>query len=230
MIRRLIALADSPTRRALRRIVVLSVAAAVVQGVAFVLLVPFLTALLSGDKEGMWLWLAVLAAVGLVYGIVGWNLGIQGTNAGALVVASLLRVLGDRLVELPVGWFAKDRTGELTDVASRGAVFTSAAPYAMLRPIIAGFVTPATVLVGALVIDWRIGLTMAACVPVMWLAYRRIERQVGRADREHAAAVGEAAARVIEFARVQPALRAAGDNPLARRLIDSALRGQHSTG
>ncbi|MDR1213056.1 MAG: ABC transporter ATP-binding protein/permease [Propionibacteriaceae bacterium] len=202
-------------------------ASAILQGVVFVVLAPFLTALLSGDASGTRFWLAVLGGVVTVYAGVGWFTSQAGMNAGSFLVGSLLEILGDRLVELPIGWFSTDRSGPLSDLASHGTVFTSAAPYAIVRPLIASFVTPATVLVGALCLDWRIGLVMAATVPLMWLAYRRIAARVGQADREHVAAVGEAAGRVIEFARVQPALRAAGDNSIARQLLDGALRARH---
>ncbi|MDR3359117.1 MAG: ABC transporter ATP-binding protein/permease [Bifidobacteriaceae bacterium] len=226
MIRRLLAFSNPQARRLIRRVVPLMVVAAVLQGAAFVALVPFLEALLTGDGS-IWRWLGALVAIGAAYAAVSWVISIDGTNAGSQVVASLLEIMGDRLVQLPIGWFSTDRAGELSDLASRGAVFTSAAPYAILRPLIAGFVTPVTVLVGALAFDWRVGATMAATAPIIYLAYRRIAAKVGAADRAQVEAGGEAAGRVIEFAKTQPALRAAGDNAIVRNMVDDALRQQH---
>jgi ATP-binding cassette subfamily B protein len=230
MIRRLLFFANPPTRRLLRQVLVCATLSAVLQGLAFVLLVPFLTAVLSGDVQGTKLWLGLLAGTGLTYSVIAWITNIIGTNAGSLTVKSLLDTMGDRLVNLPIGWFSVDRSGELSDTASRGVVFASAAPYAILRPLITGFVTPATVLVGALFIDWRIGLVMAATVPLMWLTYRGISRKIGQADREHAQDVAKASHRVIEFARSQPALRAAGNNSIAQQLVAGALQAQHRSG
>ncbi|MDR0592364.1 MAG: ABC transporter ATP-binding protein/permease [Bifidobacteriaceae bacterium] len=230
MIKRILAFSNPRTRRVIRRVLVLTVIASVLEGAAFVALAPFLTALLSGDLSGTRLWLGVLGGIGLGYVGVTWAAGENGKNAGSMVIESLLGVMGDRLVELPIGYFGADRSGELSDLASRGVVFASAAPYAILGPIINALVAPGTALVGALILDWRIGLVMAATAPLMWLAYRRVAAKVGQADREHVRAVGEAAGRVIEFARVQPALRAAGDNSIARGLVDSALRARHQTG
>ncbi|MFD6138666.1 ABC transporter ATP-binding protein [Promicromonospora sp. NPDC060271] len=228
MIRKLLVLSNEPGRKLLRRMLVWVVATAVLQGAAFVALAPFLAALLGGDASAAGQWLIVLTGLGVAYAAAFWVGGQAGNGAATEVLRSLLDRLGDRLVELPVGWFAADRSGELADVATRGIVFASTAPYAILRPIITAFVTPATVLVGALLIDWRIALTMACAAPVMWFVYRWLSRRLAEADREHVTAVAHASSRLIELARVQPALRAAGDNTIAQRLVDDALRDQHA--
>lgn len=229
MIRKLLVLSDEPGRKLLRRMLVWVVVTAVLQGAAFVALVPFLAALLGGDASGAGRWLIVLAGIGVAYAAAFWVGSQAGNGAATEVLRSLLDRLGDRLVELPVGWFAADRSGELADVATRGIVFASTAPYAILRPIITAFVTPAAVLVGAVFIDWRIALTMACAAPVMWFVYRWLSRRLAEADREHVTAVADASSRLIELARVQPALRAAGDNTIAQRLVEDALRDQHAT-
>jgi ATP-binding cassette subfamily B protein len=228
MIRKLLVLSNEPGRKLLRRMLVWVVVTAVLQGAAFVALVPFLAALLGGDASGAVRWLLVLAGLGVAYAAAFWVGSQAGNGAATEVLRSLLDRLGDRLVELPVGWFALDRSGELTDVATRGIVFASSAPYAILRPILTAFVTPATVLVGAVFIDWRIALTMACAAPVMWFVYRWLSRRLAEADREHVTAVADASSRLIELARVQPALRAAGDNTIAQRLVEDALRDQHA--
>ena len=51
-------------RRLLITELVFIVATAVLQGAAFLLLVPLLQALLRGDTDAAWSWLTVMAAVG----------------------------------------------------------------------------------------------------------------------------------------------------------------------
>src|SRR5687768_5775472 len=106
-------------------------------------------------------------------------------------------------------------------------MFVSSTPYAIVRLIITGFVTPGTVLIGMFFFDWRLALAMAATVPVMWLAFRWMRTGIQREDVEHSAAVVDASNRVIEFARVQPALRTAGAGSVADRLVEDALQRQH---
>lgn len=228
MIRKLLALSTPRGRRRLRALLAWIVITSILQGVAFVTLVPFLTALLSGDTAAAGMWLTGLIVVGVSYAVTFWIGSRLGQASATEVLTSLLERTGDRLVELPLGWFGPDRSGEITNLTTNGIVFASAAPYAILRPILSAFITPATVLIGAVFIDWRIALTLACAVPLIWFVYRSISTRMTAADREHAAAVGDASARVIEFARVQPALRAAADNTIARDLVDHALRTQYT--
>jgi ATP-binding cassette subfamily B protein len=100
-------------------------------------------------------------------------------------------------------------------------------PYAILRQILVGFVTPGTVLVGMWFLDWRLALAMTAMVPVIAVGYRWLSRRIGEGDAEHSRAVADASSRVIEFARAQPALRSAGDSSIADRLVEQALQRQH---
>jgi len=61
----------------------------------------------------------------------------------------------------------------------------------------------------------------------MWIVFRWLSRGMERDSDEHVVAIGEASNRVIEFARVQPALRTAGDDSVADRLVEDALQRQH---
>lgn len=228
MIRNLMALCSPRGKAILRQLVTWVVASAVLQGLAFLAMVPWLGALIEGDADKAGRWFAVLAVLGVAYSMTFWFGNKAGHEGAVEVLTSLLTRMGDRIVELPTAWFSTDRSGEMADIATRGIVFASSAPYAILRPILTAFITPATVFVGTLFIDWRFAVIMAVAAPVMWFVYRWLSARVGQADRDHVAAVSDASSRVIEFSRVQPALRAAGDNSIAERLIDDALRAQHA--
>ncbi|MDR0416028.1 MAG: ABC transporter ATP-binding protein/permease [Propionibacteriaceae bacterium] len=225
MMRRLLAVIGAQGRRPLIGLVATIVAGAILQGLVFLFLVPFLTCLFAGQPTTPWL--VALTAAALAYGVTLWFASQLGQVAGLAITESLLTRMGDRLVQLPLGFFTVDRSGDIADTATRGIPFAAAAPIVILRPILTAFITPGTVLVGAFFLDWRVGATMALAVPVMAGVYRWLGRRMAETDRDHAAAVAEASARVIEFARVQPALRTAGDNSIAQRLVADALAGQH---
>lgn len=227
MIRRMLHYCSSEARRLVVIELSFVVAAAVLQGIAFVLLVPLLRAMFSGDTAAAGTWLLVAVAVAVLYAAAAWRASQLGMKASSAVLDSLITRLGDRLVELPVAWFGPDRTGLATGIATQGAMFVSNMPYAILRQILVGFVTPATVLVGMWFFDWRLALAMTVMVPVIALGYRWLSRKIGESDAEHAQAVADASSRVIEFARAQPALRTAGDRTIADRLVADALQRQH---
>jgi len=227
VIRRLLHYSSPQARRLLITELAFIVATAILQGVAFLLLVPVLRALFLGDMAAVGSWLIVLAVVAVAYVVLAWFASQVGMKASTALLDSLLRRLGDRLVELPVAWFGTDRSGLIAGIATQGAMFVSTMPYAILRLVLTGFITPGTVLVGMYLFDWRLALAMTVMVPVMIVGYRWLRGTIGRGDAAHAEAVADASSRVIEFARVQPALRTAGDGSVAGRLVEEALRRQH---
>ncbi|MBC3760752.1 ABC transporter ATP-binding protein [Quadrisphaera oryzae] len=210
------------------------VVAAVLQGLAFLALAPLLAALLRGGPGGAagpWgasAWLAVVVGLAAGYAVAFWCSSRAGSAVAEEVLTALLTRIGDRVVELPAGWFTTDRSGTVADLTTRGAVFAASAPYGVVRPLLTAVVTPTTVLLGALVIDWRLGLVVLCTVPVLWIVYRRLVGRLGAADAEHVSAVAESSARLVELARTQSALRAAGDSTIAQQLVDDALQAQRS--
>lgn len=223
MIARLLHYCSPRGRRLVITELALVVVAAVLQGIAFLLLVPLLRALFTGDMDAARGWLFALAAAAVGYVVASWFASQVGMEASTEVLQSLLERLGDSVVSLPVAWFSTDRSGLITGIATQGAMFVSTMPYAVLRQILAGFVAPATVLVGMYAFDWRLALSMTVMVPIIALGYLWLGRGIGRGDRAHSAAVAEASNRVVEFARIQPTLRTAGEGSVADQLVASAL-------
>jgi len=226
MIRRLLRHSSPAARRLLIAELVLIVVTSMLQGVAFLLLVPLLRALFAGDGAAVGSWLSAVSGVAAGYVAGTWFASRIGMKASSALLASLLDRLGDRLVELPVAWFGADRTGLITGIATQGAMFVANMPYAILRQILTGFLAPATVLVGMYFFDVRLAAAMTIMVPVLLIGYRVLRATIGRGDAVRAEAVADASSRVIEFARAQPALRTAGAGSVADQLVDDALHHQ----
>ncbi|TSI14507.1 ABC transporter ATP-binding protein [Brevibacterium aurantiacum] len=227
MIRRLLHYCSPRARHLVIAELSLVVVAALLQGIAFLLLVPLLRSLFIGDLNAASTWLIAVAATAVGYVVASWFASQIGMQASTAVLDSLLERLGDSVVSLPVAWFSTDRTGLVTGLATQGAMFVSTMPYAILRQILAGFIAPATVLVGMYFFDWRLALAMTVMVPIIAIGYRWLSRRIGRGDHAHSLAVAEASNRVVEFARAQPALRTAGESSIADRLVEEALEHQH---
>lgn len=227
MIRRMLYYCSPRARRLVIAELSFVVVAALLQGIAFLLLVPLLRALFVGDLDASWGWLIAVAGTAVGYVIASWFASQIGMEASTAVLDSLLERLGDSVVSLPVSWYSTDRTGLITGLATQGAMFVSTMPYAILRQILAGFIAPGTVLIGMYFFDWRLALAMTVMVPIIAIGYRWLSRSIGRGDKAHSIAVAEASNRVVEFARAQPALRTAGEGSIADRLVTDALEDQH---
>ncbi|MBD0020733.1 ATP-binding cassette domain-containing protein [Gordonia pseudamarae] len=227
MIRDLFELVDERTRTILGRLIGLTSIAAICQGMAFVALFPLLSAIIDDDESGVDRWffvIAILAAVNVVLSVIAGSVARSGS---ASLLDSLLTTLGQRILSLPLGYFRDATAGRFSEMASSGIGFAAAVPHAVIRPVISGVLTPATIAIGVAVIDWRVGLTLLIAAPLIFVAYRGIGRATGHSDREHTAAAALATSRMIEFTRCQVVLRAADENSRGVGLVEEALVGQY---
>ncbi|GGS29442.1 ABC transporter ATP-binding protein [Actinokineospora fastidiosa] len=225
MIRLLGGIVPGPSRGRFRRLVAGSVAASVAGGLAYVVLVPLLRALFAEDMTTAWLWAGVLAAACAAYSVLTvWTTGV-GVALGIDLLRETHRRIGDHTAALPLAWFGPERTGALGRMAGRGAMDVAMVPARLVRPLVSAVVTPLTLVVAMVLFDWRMGVALLVCVPVVAGGARALAAMVGRGEAAEHAATAAACDRVVEFARHQAVLRSAG------RTADSterALREQHA--
>ncbi|WP_086838830.1 ABC transporter transmembrane domain-containing protein, partial [Amycolatopsis kentuckyensis] len=218
MIRRLSALLGPARSRPLHRATALLAVAAALQGAVFALLLPILRA-----PDDAWPWLVAVVAATAVCGIAYHRGVVTARHAGYTLSADLHGRIGDHVVTLPLGWFTPARVGSLGRLATQHVMSVMSVPAHLLDPLIGAVVTPAAAALALFVVDWRLGLAALAAAPFAVAAYRWSGRLVRRTDEAANAAAGEAAARVVEFARNQPVLRAFGLGGPGLRLLDDAL-------
>ncbi len=226
MIGSLHALLDPPGRRLLRAQVACIAIYSVLQGVAFVLLVPILGALLEDGAVGAWI--GVLAAVVGLAAIAFVAQAMLAHRLGTAVARTIHRRLGDHVAALPLGWFGAERVGELGRLTSQGVTDVMGAASHLLRPMVAALLTPATVVAAMYLIDWRLALATTLTIPLIYGAHRLASWLAHRAAGAVQATAAEASGRIVEFARTQPILRAYGRADGTYRQLDDALLAQHA--
>lgn len=230
MIPRLLDVAGTGFRAPIRRLVAGLALEGALVGLGFVLLMPFLEALLAGDASAALRWWAALAGVFALYVLLRWRTQMMGYLAAVALARVLFDRLGRHVAQLPIGWFTETRAGELAVLSGQGVTEIMSLPAHLLRPLIVAFVTPVPVLIAMAVVDWRLALSVAVAVPLGMLAYLWSGALVSRSDgRVHAAAV-EATARIVEFAQAQTVLRAHGREVAAAHDLDAALVEQRAAG
>nr|WP_223186216.1 ABC transporter ATP-binding protein [Streptomyces sp. CBMA29] len=217
-------------RRPLLRYLLSTTVYAVSEGVAFGLLVPLLTALLTGRTATAGWWLLPLAGTVVIGWIAHYDMGIRALLLSSAWRRSLYDRLGEHVVRLPLGWFDATRTGQLERLLGRG-VTTATLSVHLAQTLIGAVLTPVTIFVFMLCYDWRIALSVLVTVPVVLAVFSVARRLTDRTEAEHDAAAAEAGARLVEFAGAQPVLRANGrsDDPAGggRGQLDGALAAQH---
>ncbi|QHC70760.1 ABC transporter ATP-binding protein [Rathayibacter sp. VKM Ac-2801] len=217
-----------PDAGTFRRLLGALLASAVLQGVAFALMVPLITAILAADWTAAWTWVGIEVVLLAVYAVVVYRSKLASADTSRAVATNLWQRLGDHIARLPLGWFVPARTGQASKTVSAGVLDVMGLPTNLLRPFIDTFVTPAVVVVSMFFFNWQLALITAATAPFLALAYRYAGRLMMSTDQHTHDAAVDTANRLVEFAQAQPVLRAFGRRAESGRLLDDALVAQRA--
>ncbi len=230
MIRRLFTALGAEHDRALRRLLGRFTVAALLQGIAFVLLVPALRELLGGQPERAWPWVIALSVLWIGYAATSYPATLAGFRTGANLSRDLHHRIGDKVAQLPLSWFTSDRVGGLGRLAAQRVIDIMGVPAHLLRQLVDATVTPLVVVAAMVLFDWRLAFAMAVAAVAVAVVYRVAGRGMQAVDREADRIHADAAGRIVEFARAQPVLRAFGRTVAGHTALDDALAAQHGAG
>ncbi|MEV7283508.1 ABC transporter ATP-binding protein [Streptomyces sp. NPDC093252] len=226
MIGQLLAIVGEDKRPAFHRFLSLTVAFCLLQGLGFLLILPTMNAVFEGDTSALWTWLMPLIGVALGAMVLNYRASVQGVELTFAIGERLYRRIGDHITALPLGWFGPERAGQVSRTIIGSSQQVTLVLGFLMLPFVSGFLTPAVLTAGLLIVDWRIGVAFVAAIPFLYGADRlgRLFRRRGDGGVDRAAA--RADARVIEYAQAQSVLRANGAVGDANRALGAALLAQ----
>ncbi|ORT47799.1 ABC transporter ATP-binding protein [Frankia sp. KB5] len=227
MIRQLLRVLGPEHAALVRRLIAGLVLAAVAQGVGYALGVPMIEALLGDDPADAWPWFGGVAAATIAYAGLTWWAQNAAFRVGADVANVLHHRLGEKIVELPLGWFDPGRVGQLARLTSQSVMGAMNIPAHLLRPVVTATVVPVTVIIALFIFDVRLALAVLAAAVLIVAALTASNRVVAKVDADRDAVVDEASSRIVEFGQTQPVLRAFGRTVHGHRTLDEALAAQH---
>ena len=222
--------ASLPHGRRLRANIIGLALESILTGIGFALLVPLLRATFDGDYDTAWIWLGGMAGVLVAYGIVRWITQMLGFISAINLARGLFERLGDKIAQLPLGWFDATRVGSLGRLTSQGVIDVMGVPAHLLRPVVNAFVTPVTVIIVMFAFDWRLALAAAITAPLAWFVYQWSAGLVQKTDHRMDDAKVDASNRVVEFAQTQAVLRGFGYATRSFKQLDDALQEQRDAG
>lgn len=183
------------------------------------------TLLAAGEIDREHVWLVVLV------GAIGLLIRLLCTAASSAighllddrVQLSFRRRLAERLGRVPIGWFARRRTGELAKIV--GDDVSAVHPFIAHAPgeLVSAFVVPSVSLVYLFTVDWR--LTLITLIPVV-LAIALVPLMMTptrlREQQDFDTAMGGIASSVIEFVQGIAVVKAFGGSERAHRRFRTA--------
>lgn len=199
---------------------------------------------LSGLLTGVGLAIMMPAAVALQTGTAQWGLTFPGWMAALAVVAAsasalsffgtklsyaaglgfmknLQTVIGAKVARLPLGWFKADSAGRLSRMVTQEMMSTGQAAALYVGQLLKNIAAVVVFCAATWLWSWQLGALMTVAVPVLLALLRAAQACVGKGAGLEDAAEQELAARVVEFAQCQAALRACHAGADYEELADS---------
>ncbi|QCX49559.1 ABC transporter ATP-binding protein [Ralstonia pseudosolanacearum] len=212
MLRAVFELTRSADRGRVRRGIALRMAEALFATAPYAVLFLAFNAMFTGRFDAALLTTLTLALLGCVLAQLACAVAanLDGFIGGTGMMCDLRLQIAEQLRRLPLGFYARRQTGDLSAVMAENVVqvedaFTHLTGELCGRLAIAG-------LTGALLlsIDWRLGLLAFASVAAGLLLFRLLKRAAGRLGRAKLDQKAETNSRLLEFVQGIKVIRAFG--------------------
>lgn len=210
----------------LRSLTVVYVISSALQGITLTLMIPFLRAFL-GQEPSVMIWLVAVIVLGVTSMALSTYAMWRSYRISVYDMCdSLIGRIGDKVFRLPLGWFTASREGVVASVTSREINTMSHLASMVIPALCDSFVVPGVMMLAVLVVDWRLGLIMAVTVVPLRVIWQLMDRTATKANVVESGAAAGAAGRIIEYARLQPVLRATRATVSGWQPLDTELAAE----
>ncbi|MDO4687234.1 MAG: ABC transporter ATP-binding protein [Corynebacterium sp.] len=196
--------------------------ASLIQVSALLMVHPLLTEVFDQNLANAALWfvgILLVSAMSLVMIPIGWwSLSVCSRDLEAV-----RKRVGQKVIRLPLGWFDSMSAAHVSNAVGTCCDDISHIASVILPNFVQCVVVPLGVSVGMLMIDWRIALVLLLAVPVLWWVTMVVDKRTAKTAGFERWTSAELADHVIEFAKLQPVLRAVGNDRGLER-VNAALK------
>lgn len=196
--------------REIRSLVAWFVASALLQGLTLAFMIPLLRALFT-RSDAVGAWLIVVVVLGVVTVVVDTTAMFRSYRTSVYEVCdTMIDRVADHVLRLPLGWFNAARQAQVTNAMSREVNTLSHLASLVVPNLCNAFIVPLVMLFATVFVDWPLALIMACSIAPFWFTWKRMSSATNRANEREDRTSAAAAGRMIEFAGLQPVLRATG--------------------
>ena len=194
----------------MRRILGWFVASALLQGATLALMVPFLRAFYARSAH-LGAWLAAVVVLGVLTVVVDTVAMLRSYRVSVFEVCdAMIDRVAEHVLALPLGWFNAQREAAVVNATSKEVNTLSHLTSMVIPSLCNAFIVPLVMIAATAAVEWPLALIMAVTAAVLYLVWRRMSAATARANEMEDRAAAAAAGRLVEFARLQPVLRATG--------------------
>ena len=213
----------------MRTITAWFVAAAVLQGLTLALMIPFLRALYS-RSESLTGWLIAVVLMGVITAAVDTTAMHRSYRVSVFEVCdTMIDRVADHVLTLPLGWFSAEREAAVVNATSKEVNTLSHLASMVIPNLCNAFIVPLVMLGATAVVEWPLALIMAAAIVPLVLTWRLMGAATTRANEAEDRTSSAAAGRLVEFARLQPVLRATGATKTGWAPVRAALEADSAS-
>lgn len=187
-----------------------SIIMGVIEGISLVLLIPAVSAL--AQNKPVWgldasSWTIILIVCAILSGGFGYIQMQKSYDTSIDFIKSLHRKIGDQIASLPLGWFNRPVSGQLSRMVSTELMLAGEVIVHLLYPLFTRLTFTVVILAFAWLWDFRFGILLTITLP-LYLFFVMVSTSIsakGKAIAEPREL--ELSDRIVEFTHCQPALR-----------------------
>ncbi|SDM42542.1 ABC transporter ATP-binding protein [Actinomyces ruminicola] len=202
----------------------IGVLSGVFSGLALLFLLPASVALATGRVSwglGFGAWLIVLAVLAVASAVGDYFSQRIGMTGALGFQHDVHYAIGDQVARVPLSWFTADSAGVMSRAVSREMMSLSESVAHFLNSLSTTVAGCVVIWLGSWAWDWRLGLLLTCAAPLLAVFLRVSRRLIDRGKAVSEPAERELAARIVEFARCQGALRSCHAGADYRQLADA---------
>ena len=204
-------------------------ASAVLQGLTLALMIPFLRALYS-RSESLTAWLIAVVLMGVSTVVVDTTAMHRSYRVSVFEVCdTMIDRIAEHVLTLPLGWFSAEREAAVVNATSKEVNTLSHLASMVIPNLCNAFIVPLVMLGATAVVEWPLALIMAAAIVPLVLTWRLMGAATTRANEMEDRTSSAAAGRLVEFARLQPVLRATGVTKTGWAPVRAALEADSAS-
>lgn len=213
----------------MRTIIAWFVASAVLQGLTLALMIPFLRALYS-RSQFLTAWLIAVVVMAVSAALVETIAMHRSYRVSVFEVCdTMIDRVADHVLTLPLGWFSAEREAAVVNATSKEVNTLSHLASMVIPNLCNAFIVPLIMLGATAVVEWPLALIMAAAIVPLVLTWRLMGAATTRANEMEDRTSSAAAGRLVEFARLQPVLRATGATKTGWAPVRAALEADSAS-